>query len=98
MPEERAKDDVNRLHDFFRNYKFFIDLQANHTLETLHKVLQYIQIQRIEQDTYLFDEGDDADRFYIVLKGDVNVEKATETPVPKYADKSTQKEKIMAYL
>ena len=44
-------------------------------------VMKHIKIQRVPQGTILFDQGEDGDRFYVVLKGVVGIEKAFEIAV-----------------
>lgn len=88
-PKQREDEDVQQLQEFFKNYKFFKELHKNHTPDTTKKVLQHIYVQQVEQDCYLFDEGDEADRFYIILKGLVGVDIAMERPVPDYESVST---------
>jgi CRP-like cAMP-binding protein len=64
----------------------------------LLKVLSFIYIQKAQQGSYLIDEGAEGDRFYVSLKGELGVEKATEKRVEQYKPEMAFKKLIWYYL
>mgnify|MGYP000960641852 CR=1 FL=1 len=49
-------------------------MQQRDGLKTLLAVLKHIKAQKIPKEAVLFDQEEDGDRFYIILKGNVGVE------------------------
>jgi len=79
-------------------YKFFNELQSNHGPNTVLNVLRHVHLLKCGVAAYLIDEEDYGDRFYVILKGTVGVERATEKKVPNFDGYRQLNEKIYAYL
>ena len=94
----RDKVDLENLTDFFSKYKFFKNLAQENSLQTVHQVMRHVKFQRVLPGGYLIDEQDDGDKFYVIIKGDVGVEIAMETPVPEFDKVTKVKTKIFCYL
>lgn len=83
-PDERDQEDLEALTQFMTRYKFFSKLKKNHDIETVHQVMRYIKVTKIELNKFLIQQGEDGDRFYVILKGTVGVQKAYNIEVPYY--------------
>ena len=62
-------------------YKFFIDQAKEYGNESILAIMKHIKAMRAPADSILFEEGEEGDKFYIVLKGKVGVDIAKEVPV-----------------
>ena len=98
--EKRTKADCLLLHAFLMRYKFFIEMQRRDGFKSVLAVLKHIKAQRIPKDAVLFDQGEEGERFYVILQGTVGVEIAYETPVAEYTKKMklTNADKVKNYL
>lgn len=60
--------------------------------------MKHLKAERIPADSLLFEEGDEGERFYIILKGIVGVEIAKEVPVPGRCQKLSIEARVQGYL
>ena len=60
--------------------------------------MRYIKVTKIELNKFLIQQGEDGDRFYVILKGTVGVQKAYDIEVPYYDTRVQIEFKIFAYL
>jgi CRP-like cAMP-binding protein len=60
--------------------------------------MKYIQVKQVPKNVYLINEGDEGNRFYVVLHGSLKVEKANEFRVPGYNYSMEVNERIFCYL
>ena len=47
-PDDRDEDDLEVLTGFMTRYKFFSKLKENHDIETVHQVMRYLKVAKIE--------------------------------------------------
>lgn len=60
--------------------------------------MKFINIEEIPKDEYLIEEGEDGDKFYIILKGSCIVHKAIETEIPGYSVSLHPEKKAELYM
>ena len=68
-----------------KNVKFFVDREIQKD-EDLYDIALTMSIQNYEEEEKVFDYGDQGDKFYIILKGQVGVDipiKVTVSPEEK---------------
>ena len=56
--------------------------------------MKHIKGMRLPTDSILFEEGEEGDKFYIVLKGRVGVDIAKDVPVSSFRAKQTIEVKV----
>ena len=70
-PESQRSDaDIKKLADFFKNIKFFAQLDPQIRQE-LCKVMSY---DYVPSEYLVFEEGDEASLFYVILEGSIGVQ------------------------
>jgi len=68
--------------NFFTKFKFFADIKSNNGETPIKAIMKFINIEEIPKGRYLIEEGEEGDKFYIILKGSCIVHKAIETEIP----------------
>lgn len=63
--------------DFLKNLKFF----ANKNASEVREIALYLLMEPYEEEEMVFDQGDYGDKFYIILKGEVEVHVCVKKPV-----------------
>lgn len=69
QPYERTFNELKLIGKFFSQYSFFKQLKQNHDSETYHGVMRYIKFMPCITDEFLIREGDDGDKFYVIIDG-----------------------------
>ena len=72
---------MDHLSQYFQRFKFFVDLKRDNKDETYFNVLRYLKLLKLDANKPLIEQGEEGDRFYLVLKGTVRVLKAFSVPV-----------------
>jgi CRP-like cAMP-binding protein len=68
----------------FMQYPFFRELYSIHGEELYLGVMRYIKFMAAPKNIHLIEEGDDGDRFYVIINGRVGVLKSYTTEVPNF--------------
>ena len=79
-------------------YKFFREQEMDYGEDSVLAIMKHLKAERIPEDSLLFEEGDEGERFYIILKGVVGVEIAKEVPVPGHCPKLSIQARVQGYL
>jgi len=61
-------------------------------------VMRYIKFMAAPQKVCLMEEGDEGDRFYVIIQGNVSVLKSFTVEVPNFDVKMLSSEKVSAWL
>ena len=75
-------------------FKFFKDQALEYGEESVLAIMKHIKGMRLPADSILFEEGEEGDKFYIVLKGLVGVDIAKDVPVSCFRPKHSTEMKV----
>lgn len=73
-PERRSGEDVLKLVEYLKGISYF-SVGLKNQEEVVHKIANKLTLQRYEEFTYIFKEKDEGHYFYIILSGNVRIEK-----------------------
>ncbi|CAI2367645.1 unnamed protein product [Moneuplotes crassus] len=71
--EDRQKFEINGMQRFFKDNKFFKDLELTEGEDTVKKCFQRLKYACYEEGEYIMRQGDDGDKYYIILEGEVQI-------------------------
>lgn len=80
--KNRTFQDIADLNKFFSHYEYFNKLQKEHGDKAYNEIMKIIKIKGVPRDVFLIEEGEEGDKFYLILKGDLEVLKAQEVLIP----------------
>ena len=83
---------------FHLKYQFFKDQAKEYGEDSVLAIMKHIKGMRLPAGSMLFEEGEEGDKFYIVLKGLVGVDIAKEVPVCCFRAKHPIDVKVQCYL
>ena len=69
----RTNDELKILDEQFSKIKFFSDNKKKMDQESYYKLLRYLSYEKISSNQIVFRQGDMGDKFYVILKGNVDV-------------------------
>ena len=69
-PELRSEEQCQIVCDFMIKGKFLKRVKNN---EDFRELARYIYLKKFQENTIVFNEGDDGNAFYIILEGKVNL-------------------------
>lgn len=97
-PDQRCPDDTKKMGDFFKRFKFFGELKEGHEADTYHGVMQRLNFINVRSRHNVIEHGDEGDRFYVIIKGtvDVLISKPIDTELTD--PRARIEDKIMAYI
>mmetsp|Transcript_23704 Transcript_23704/g.23400 ORF Transcript_23704/g.23400 Transcript_23704/m.23400 type:complete len:96 (-) Transcript_23704:559-846(-) len=70
---DRTKKDIAMLLHYFGGLQFFKQLKEDNGEEMLKKVMQHLVLDEMKKEDIVFNIGDLGHKFYIILKGKVNI-------------------------
>lgn len=71
--KHKTEDELHILDERFKNVKFFADHKKKIESESYLKLLKYLSYEKVNAHQILFRQGDLGDKFYVILKGNVQV-------------------------
>ena len=74
---------------YFEKFSFFKKMRSPNNPDSFSnedylQTMRYLQFMPVEHEVDVITQGDDGDRFYVVLKGTLNVRKAYLAKVPRF--------------
>lgn len=80
--KQRSKDNLALLGGFLGRYAFFEKFSKSQSDDAYASLMKAVKVKRADARQLIIQQGDDGDRFYVLLKGEAAVLKAHFRPVP----------------
>ena len=97
-PRQRSRENLLALGNFLQRYKFFEGFKRGSAEDTYQAVMRVVKVAALDAGEFVIQQGDEGDRFYVVLKGDTSVHKAYFQEVQKAEAHFDLRFKVHQYL